>query len=97
MSNHYTDQRLADLMDAFNSGLYQHREVVSVCMDLLADEGAREKLWVELPEWISVEIKSRLASFGEADELVTFGRGKPEVVKAQMLNLKHWLSTKRND
>jgi hypothetical protein len=91
MIGNYKDQRLSELMEAYGSGLYQRQEVISVCIDLLADEKTRNNLWSELPEWINVAIQQRLANFDSSDELVTFGHADPVAVKKQMAQLKHWL------
>jgi hypothetical protein len=87
----YKDQRLAELMDAYDGGLYQKQEVISICIDLLADEATRDDLWSQLPDWISSAIQQRLANFDQSEELVTFGRADPSTVKNEMIRLKQWL------
>ncbi|MFC5743193.1 hypothetical protein [Dyella tabacisoli] len=87
----YKDQRLAELIDAYDSGLYQKQEVISVCIDLLADEATRDDLWLQLPDWISSAIQHRLANFDQSEELVTFGRADPAAVKNEMIRLKQWI------
>lgn len=91
MIDNYRDQRLSELMEGYNSGLYQKQEVISVCIDLLADEATRLNLWSQLPDWINDAIRRRLANFDGSDELVTFGRADPVIIKKQMVQLKQWL------
>jgi hypothetical protein len=96
MIGKYRDQRLSELMDAYDKGLYQKQEVISVCIDLLVERAIRSDLWSELPGWVSSAIQQRLTNFDGSDELVSFGHADPALVKKKMLQLQQWLQSRQS-
>ncbi len=91
MSFSQNKSEIEELLENHANGFYTSGEVVSIVIGLL-DESNIDDLWAMLPDWLKKNICSLLADFSEMDELVSFGRGDPELIRKQNLFVRNWLS-----
>ncbi|MBF6650951.1 hypothetical protein [Methylobacter sp. BlB1] len=91
MSFSQTKIEIEELLENHANGLYTSGEVVSIVIGLF-NESNIDELWGTLPDWLKKNICSLLADFSEIDELVSFGRGDPELIRKQSLFVRNWLS-----
>ena len=85
------------LLSEYASGLYTPKEVVWKAADFLCDPEMRILHWRVMPSWLRADVRSAVERIEEDAELLTFGRGNPTAVKAQLLALKAWLHSHPSD
>ncbi|MEE2729943.1 MAG: hypothetical protein VYA55_03930 [Pseudomonadota bacterium] len=78
------------LLESYSNSLYTSGEVVVNAMELLGESNIDE-VWNDFPSWLKQKVSTILTNFSESDEVVTFGRADPELVKKKNLFVKHWL------
>jgi hypothetical protein len=85
-----SSNQLNMLLKDYEDGLYTDREISGYAISLLA-KNLEISFLETFPSWLRLQVIETVNSFGYEDEIVSFGRSDPEVIKNELLMLKEWM------